>query len=190
MSYAAEIRHYVSTIPLNQILSTREVLHLGTRAAVDLTLSRLVRAAALIRLAPGIFLRGGSVMPPAIAIVQAKAAAFGRSIASHGSVLAQRFGLIDERQFQSIFCIGGGSSSFSSIYEQTRFIGTCDRKRYLEESLEGQMIRAFWHLGREVFESIAHELMGLLTATEQARVARQAAWMPAWMSDKFIRARS
>jgi hypothetical protein len=186
MRYAEAIRGYISNIPLDQILATREVLHLGTRAAVDLTMSRLVKAKALIRLAPGIFVRAGSIIPPAIAIVQAKAAAFGRAIASHGSVLAQHFGFIDEKESHPLFCIGGGSSSFRSVHGQTNFIGTCDRKRHLGESLEGTAIRAFWHLGRDTFESFAQDLIGRLTANEQARVARQAAWMPAWMSDKFI----
>jgi hypothetical protein len=149
----------------------------------------LVKVNALIRLAPGIFLRAGSVIPPAIAIVQAKAAVFGRAIASHGSDLAQLFGIVYKKETEPIFCISSGSSSFTSVYERTNLVGTCDRKRRLGESLEGQTIRAFWHLGRDAFESIGRDLIARLTAQEQARVARQAAWMPAWMSDIFIQAR-
>jgi hypothetical protein len=186
MSYAESIRDYVSNVPLDTIISTREVLHLGTRSAVDQTLYRLVKATTLIRLTPGLFIRAGSTIPASLVIVKAKAAAFGRAIATHGSILAHNFGLIGKEDALPTFCISGGSSSFNSLHGQTNFVGTCDRKRHLGESTEGRTIRAFWHLRRDTFEEIGKTLIGTLAPYERASVARQAAWMPAWMSDLFI----
>jgi hypothetical protein len=186
MSSSLSVKLYISDTPFDKIITTREVLHLGTRTAVDQTLYRLVKCAELIRLARGVFVRAGSAIPPALAIVQAKSAAFGRSITTHGLTLAQDFGLVSRKDSLPIYCISSGTSAFHSIYDQTTLAGTCDRKRHLGESIEGRTIRAFWQLGKEVFESFAEDLIGGLTPSERVKIARQAAWMPAWMSDRFF----
>ena len=187
MSYADAIRNYVAEIPLNVILSTREVLNLGTRAAVDLTLSRMVKEATLLRVARGLFVRMGSTIPDLLTIAKAKARAFGRSICSHGAAIAHRFGLTQADMQSAKFCTGGGNTSFASVSDRINFVGICDRKRHLGDSMEGKTIRGFWHMGKETFLSKANSLLALLPASDQKLIARNAAWMPSWMSDEFIR---
>jgi hypothetical protein len=148
VSYSGAIRDYVSNVPLGQIITTREVLHLGTRCAVDMTLSRMVKAALLVRVAWGAFIRAGSDLPPALAIITAKAEAFGRTIASHGKALGHEYGLCPKEDTLPTFCISSGSTSFFVVGDRRNLAGTCDRKRHFRERPEGRVIRALWSWDR------------------------------------------
>jgi hypothetical protein len=188
MSYSDSIRDHIANTPLGQVITTREVLHLGTRGAVDMTLSRMVKAVELIRVAWGAFVRAGSERPPDLAVIQAKAKAFGRTITSHGETLAQEFGFLPEKPSLPTFCISAGSTSFIVMDEEKKFLATCNRKRHFEDRAEGRAIRALWKLGKEAFLSLPYERLSELQSSEQIRLAKEAAWMPAWMSDRFVRA--
>ena len=187
MSYSDAIRDYISNIPLGQIITTREVLHLGTRCSVDMTLSRMVKAAQLIRVAWGAFIRAGSELPSARAVITAKAAAFGRTIASHGKTLAQEYGLCPSEDELPTFCVSSSSTSFIVISDRRNLAGTCDRKRHFGEKPEGRVIRALWKLGKEAFCSLPHKRLQEIQSLEKISLEKEAAWMPAWMSDRFIR---
>jgi len=187
MSYSDAIRDYISNVPLGQIITTREVLHLATRCSVDMTLSRMVKGAQLVRVAWGAFIRAGSELPSALAVIIAKAAAFGRTISSHGKALAQEYGLCPSEDELPTFCISSSSTSFIVISNRRNLAGTCDRKRHFGEKPEGRVIRALWRLGKETFGLLPFERLQEIQSLEKIRLAKEAAWMPAWMSDRFIR---
>jgi len=185
MSYKMSIYQYISATPRGKIICTRQVLHLGTRAAVDQAMYRMVKSKVLIRLARGVFIRAGSKIPSAVAIAKAKAKAFGRSLTSHGEALADTMGLATKLFPRPRYANSAGTSSFGSIQGRTFFASKCDRKRHLKETEEGQTIRAFWHLGKAHFQAIARHIPRLLKPDLIEKIALQAAWMPYWMSDEF-----
>jgi hypothetical protein len=51
------IRNHINQLDKNEPFTTREFLNYGQRAAVDQTLSRLVKQGFIVRLAPGVFAR-------------------------------------------------------------------------------------------------------------------------------------
>ncbi len=186
MSYSAEIRNYISQIPLGEIITTRQVLSLGTRGAVDMTLSRMVQSHELIRVAWGAFVRKGSVMPSVAEVILAKAQAFGRTIASHGTALAQGYGLLPKDDAPAPLCISAGTTAFFVFENKKRFASTCDRKRHLGESPAGRAIRALWRLGEEDFRSLPYQRLIDIQRLEKIQLVQHAAWMPSWMSDRLV----
>ncbi len=189
MSYSAAIRAYISEIPLGVIICTRDVLHLGSRCAVDQCLYRLVKKDKLTRIAHGVFVKFGSSLPSIGAVVKRKAEAFGRKVASHGKPLAQALGLTAETPLTPIFCQSGGSSALGIMGGTALLAGTCDRKRFFDERPEGKAIRALWNLRREPFLALSFDVLEALETRQNIRLAPEAAWMPYWMSDRFIRRR-
>ena len=63
MSTAAALEKYVAALPEGKAFATREVLHLGTRSAIDQGLYSMVKAGKLIRWARGIFIRAEKNSP-------------------------------------------------------------------------------------------------------------------------------
>ncbi|MBY0547278.1 MAG: hypothetical protein K2W95_08280, partial [Candidatus Obscuribacterales bacterium] len=53
----AAIRRFLTTIVEGAIFSTRDLLSLGSRAAIDSALSRMVASGIIVRLASGLFLK-------------------------------------------------------------------------------------------------------------------------------------
>ena len=78
----AAIRRFLATIVEGAIFSTRDLLSLGSRAAIDSALSRMVASGIIVRLASGLFLKVKASdpdwRPTTQAIVQAKLLAFRR----------------------------------------------------------------------------------------------------------------
>lgn len=78
----AAIRRFLLTIAGGTIFSTRELLTLGSRSAIDSALSRLVAAGAIVRLASGLYMKfkasDPNWRPGTEAIIQAKLLAFRR----------------------------------------------------------------------------------------------------------------
>ncbi len=58
MSCPSFVRRFISTLPANQVFTTRECLNLGTRACVDKALQKLVKTGFILRqLTGGVFVR-------------------------------------------------------------------------------------------------------------------------------------
>lgn len=76
------IRRFLMTIVEGSIFSTRDLLSLGARSAIDSALSRLVAASRIVRLASGLYMivkaSDPDWRPTAEAIIQAKLLAFRR----------------------------------------------------------------------------------------------------------------
>ncbi len=72
------------------LLAAKELLHLGSRAAVDQALSRLTRQRSLMRAGRGVYIRPiesrfGTRPPVASKVVKAIAAQRGESVVPHGA---------------------------------------------------------------------------------------------------------
>ncbi len=113
MSTASKIREQIRELGANAIFVSKQFLHLGTRNAVDLTLSRLEKKGRILRLAVGVFIAVSSdlKLPSALEIAQTKAAIYGKQISY-------------ERELQKEtrkFCTNGCSSSFQTVHGRVYF---------------------------------------------------------------------
>ncbi len=88
----------VAGLPEGAPLYAKALLHLGSRAAIDQALSRLVRRGGLLRAGRGLYVRPvqtrfGTRAPRVPAVLKALTAATGEMIVAHGAAAANSLGL-------------------------------------------------------------------------------------------------
>ena len=127
------IMEYAEELPEGEVIHAKTLLHLGSRAAVDKALSRLVEREQLLRVYRGFFVRllegylGDRFFkypPSAHLIVESIARTTGESIAPHPAVTANRLGLTTQNPLTKIrtHCIRMCISNPSNRSYQIRII--------------------------------------------------------------------
>ena len=84
---------HARSLPEGGLLSLKEFLHLGSRAAVDQALSRLAKASKLLRVGRGAYVnpvssRFGTRAPAPEKVVESLAAQSGETVTPHGAMAA------------------------------------------------------------------------------------------------------
>jgi len=111
---ATRIMEHASGLPEGTPLAAKELLHLGSRAAVDQALSRLARLGSLMRAGRGLYIRPiesrfGTRAPVASKVVEAIAAQRGESVAPHGAAAANELGLTTQVPVREVYLTSGRS---------------------------------------------------------------------------------
>ena len=183
------IREEVAQTDLNVMMKSRQFLSYGKRGAVDVALSRMVAEGILVRVARGMFVKPGSVMPSIVDIAQAKAIAFAREIVEHAALVAAEFGLQPPPEVAQ-YSIVGSSSLFTLANEEKepiKLCGTARRKMLLNLTECGRRVRAVWERKKVNFDdetcSILPEDIRLYSLEERRWVTALA---PSWITDRLI----
>lgn len=100
------------SLPEGGVLSPKEFLHLGSRAAVDQAFSRLAKAGKLLRVARGAYAapvasRFGSRAPAPEKVVQALAEQSGEIVVPHGASAANALGLTQQVPIREVYLTSG-----------------------------------------------------------------------------------
>jgi hypothetical protein len=171
--------------------SIRDFLAYGTRAAVDQAFARLLKNGEVIRVARGLYIKGNAPPPSVLEVAIAKATAFRRTIAIHGSRAALHLRLHEhiapiQGKGEHCFAASGRSTSFRFGNQIIRFIGTSARKLYFADSKPGLAIRALWHLGQMACSmAVASEAIRPFGRSDREDWKLHADIMPEWMHDVF-----
>jgi hypothetical protein len=185
MFTTARIVQAINRLELGQLLTTRQLLGMGSRAAIDQALHRLVKSGFVIRVTRGVFMKRNSPTPTVWEVACAKATAFSRQIYQHGADAAKALGFIEEGNQSPTFACSGSSSSFRFDESVIRLKGTSPRKLHNGDSLSGRVIRAMWHLGKDRCTSglIAHTYS--IWSDAIAEIQSSASVLPHWMNNQF-----
>ena len=168
-------------------MSPKEFLHLGSRAAVDQTLTRLVREGGLLRVGRGMYAlpiqsRFG-VRPPATqAVVTALEAAQGDVIVDSGATEANALGLTNQVPVREVFLTSGPSRT---LQLGSRTVELLHAKRWLlalGKRPAGQAIRALSWLGPEHGAGAMQRLYTQLAAEEWSAMRSARSMLPSWMA--------
>jgi hypothetical protein len=184
MSAPSYIRRHINNLLDGKPFSIRDFLIYGPRNTVDQVFHRLLKEGRIVRVARGVYVKDTVHLPSILEIVRVKVAAFGRSIATHGSqagiVLTKRSGQ------KLVFACSGASSSFRVGNCVVRLTRTSARKMQLGDSPTGLAIRALWYLGKRACDSeIAAQTVAQLQKEERKTLRLSAALMPQWLRDCF-----
>lgn len=175
------------TLPEGGLLSPKEFLHLGTRAAVDQTLTRLTREGTLLRVGRGLYAvpiqsRFG-VRPPATqTIVQAMEAAQGEVIVANGATEANALGLTTQVPTREVFLTSGASRT---LHLGNRTVEFQHAKRWLlalGKRPAGRAIRALSWLGPEQGASALKVLHAQLPSEEWMAMRSARQMLPSWLA--------
>lgn len=174
-------------LPEGGLLSPKEFLHLGSRAAVDQALARLTRDGVLLRVGRGAYAapiqgRFGSRPPSTEAVVHAIEAASGETIVANGAAEANALGLTTQVPTREVFITSGRSRT---LQLGNRFVELKHGNRLqllLGKRPAGKAIRAVSWLGPEQGTVALQGLRSKLPNAEWDAMRSARASLPNWMA--------
>jgi len=181
------IMHVAATLPEGVPLAAKGLLHLGSRAAVDQSLSRLAARGELIRAGRGIYMRPvqtrfGPRSPSAEQAIEALAVQRGETIAPSGAAAANALGLTTQVPVKLVY-LTSGRSRILNVGRQTVDLRHAPRWQLaLGNKASGQVIRALAWLGPEAASSALPIVRAKLTDTEKTELVLAAPQFPTWLA--------
>ncbi|PAY08652.1 hypothetical protein CK489_13335 [Bradyrhizobium sp. UFLA03-84] len=184
---AERILSYAQALPEGTLIGAKEVLHLGSRAAVDQALKRLAKRDELMRLAHGLYAlpvktRFGIRAPAAEKVIEVLASTHAETIVPHGAAAANKLGLTTQVPTKLVYLTSGPDRQFRLGAQTVEMRHAPHWMLLPTDSIAGQAIRALAWLGeREAGEALKVLKRKLPHDTLQDLVALRRA-MPPWMS--------
>lgn len=167
---------------------TQDFLDLGTRAAVDQALSRLVQRGRLRRLDQGIYdfpkvhPRLGALSPDPVAVAKAAARKAGGRIQVSGAQAANALGMTTQVPARMVFLTDGPSKQIQIGAQVIELRHTAPKNMAGAGKKSGAVIQALRHLGRDSVDSaMIGKLKAALSADDKADLQADAATAPDWI---------
>ena len=187
-----QILEYASQVPEGRPLIAKELLHLGSRAAVDQSLARLARSGQLLRAGRGVYVkpvenRFGTRAPMSMKVVEELAAKRGETVVPHGAVAANALGLTTQVPTREVYLTSGPTrrlklgSQIVELRHARRWQLTLPGQR------AGNAVRALDWLGQGKTNEAIRKLRATLPANELAEIASTRAQLPSWMAQEVSR---
>ncbi|EOU9457964.1 TPA: DUF6088 family protein [Pseudomonas aeruginosa] len=189
MSSLAElILTRVGRLPEGSLLSTRDLLHLGSRSAVNQAFSRLAKDGHLLRVARGLYVapvttRFGKRSPVPEMVIRSLAVATREVIVANGAWSANALGLTRQMPVRQIFLTGGRSRILYLGKTEIVIKHAPKWQIALGDSFAGQAVRALAWLGPPHSRGAAVKLKKLLPASEWRALQSTRSLLPAWMAE-------
>jgi len=174
-------------MPEGGLLSPKEFLHLGSRAAIDKTLSRLAQEGKLLRVGRGAYVapqegRFGARPPSTESVLRAIEAICGETVVANGAAEANAMGLSTQVPIREVFLTSGTSRT---LHLGSRCVELKHGKRWqilLGKRPAGKVIRALSWLGPEGAPAALKQLRTKLPESEWEAVRGARAALPRWMA--------
>ncbi|MXX74223.1 MAG: hypothetical protein F4Y77_02310 [Holophagales bacterium] len=181
------VLRYAESQPEGTPVLAKGLLHLGSRAAIDQALSRLVRRDALLRVGRGVYVlpvesRFGSRAPSVEKTVTALAAARGERIANSGAMAANVLGLTGQVPARRVFLTSGPSRSLTLGRERVELRHAPPWQLALAGRRAGEAIRALVWLGRDRAGEVTELVRERLSEEERRELGSVSAQMPGWLA--------
>lgn len=182
----------VSGLQEGAAVSAKELLHLGSRAAVDQALSRLARRGQLLRAGRGLYLRPvearfGTRPPSVEHVVQALAGSKGEVIASHGAAAANALGLTTQVPIRAVYLTSGRSRQLKLGEQTVELRHAPGWQLAMAGRRAGDAIRALAWLGEAHADEALRTLRRRLPASTLAEIAAARPRLPTWLAEQVSR---
>jgi hypothetical protein len=169
------------------LISPKEFLHLGSRAAIDQTLSRLAREGELLRVGRGAYAlpvqgRFGARPPSIESVVETIEFAGGETIVASGAAEANALGLTTQVPTREIYFTSGPSRRLKLGNREVELKHAKQWQMLLGKRPAGKAIRALIWLGPEQAASALGELRHKLPAQEWEAMQQARAGLPSWVA--------
>lgn len=170
-------------------LRAKELLHLGSRAAIDQALSRLVKAGQLLRAGRGLYVRPVEtrfgVRPPSIPkVIEALAEARGETVASNGASAANALGLTTQVPVRTVYWTSGRSRVLSVGAQTIELRHAPSWQLELPQSRAGQALRALAWFGKQRSREAVQKLRGKLSSAELQSLSAVQGRLPTWVAQQ------
>lgn len=174
-------------LPEGGVVSPKEFLHLGSRAAVDQAFSRLAKEEKLIRVARGAYVapvcsRFGTRAPAPKKVVEALASQSGDVVAPHGSTAANALGLTQQVPVREVYLTSGRTRKLTLGRSEIMVKHAPRWMLALGTGQAGAAVRALAWLGPEHASKSLAVLHRSLAPTEWKALESARAALPSWMA--------
>ena len=174
--------------PEGALISAKALLHLGNRAAVDQTLSRLVTRGALLRVGRGLYVlpikgKFGVRAPSTRALLEQIGEQTGETIVSSGAVAASRLGLTTQVPTQEVYLTSGRSREMRLGKRVVTLRHAKAWELSLAKRVAGEAIRALGALGPLKIQNALVKLRQTLPPEEFRALTLAAGQVPTWMAE-------
>jgi hypothetical protein len=184
---AENILNQAKTLPEGALISAKEFLHLGRRAAVDQALKRLKERNELMPLYRGAYVRPvktrfGMRAPAAEKVVERIAATGAETIVAHGAAAANSLGLTTQVPTKLVYLTSGRTRSFKLGAQVVEMKHAPQWMLLPLHSAAGEAVRALEWIGeRRAAEALTALKQKLPQSTVDELIALRPV-LPGWMS--------
>ena len=181
------ILQQAQSLPEGGVLSPKEFLHLGSRAAVDQAFSRLAKAGKLLRVARGVYTalvttRFGTRSPAPEKIVKALAEQSGEIVVPHGASSANVLGLTRQVPIREVYLTSGRSRKLRFGQSEVLLKHAPHWMLALGARPAGAAVRALAWMGPSHAGTSLASLRHTLPHAEWQALASTRAMLPGWMA--------
>lgn len=189
---AAAVMRHLGNAPEGVPVAAKELLHLGTRAAVDQALSRLARHGRLIRAGRGLYVRPvegrfGIRPPEPATVVRAIVQQRGENMVPHGAAAANELGLTTQVPVREVYLTSGPTRKLKLGNQVVELRHAPAWQLALPGRKAGALIRALAWLGPEQASQAIEAVRGKLPESERNAVIELRRMLPTWMAQQVSR---
>ncbi|MFM7008505.1 MAG: DUF6088 family protein [Betaproteobacteria bacterium] len=175
------------SLPEGGLLSPKEFLHLGSRAAIDQTLSRLAREGKMLRVGRGAYslpIQGRfGVRPPSTeTVIEAIESTSGEIVVASGAAEANALGLTAQAPTREVYLTSGPSRRLKLGNREIELKHGNRWQMLLGKRPAGKAIRALIWLGPEQAPKVLQVLRSKLPGQEWEAMRQARAGLPSWMA--------
>lgn len=187
-SVGQEILKEAEALAEGTVLSAKQFLHWGTRAAVDQALSRLHNAGLLIRVKRGAYVRPvttrfGVRAPAPERLVEHLAETTGETITPSGATAANALGLTTQVPVRQVFLTSGRNRRFIVGRQVIELRHAPSWQLRDPGKLSGEALRALGWMGRGQATTAAAKLAKVLPEAERQAMLRARGGLPTWLAE-------
>ncbi len=187
MTLPESIVLHAKSLPEGGVLSPKEFLHLGSRAAVDQAFSRLTKEGKLLRIARGSYAmpvssRFGTRAPAPAKVIESLAVRSGETVVPHGDSAANALGLTQQVPIREAYVTSGRTRRLKLGRSEVMIKHAPRWMLALGAGPAGAAVRALaWMGAPHVRESLA-TLRRTLPEAEWRTLTANRAVLPSWMA--------
>ncbi len=183
-----QILQHASDSPEGTVLFSKGLLHLGNRAAVDQSLSRLAKNGQLMRIGRGAYVapvktRFGDRPPDIDKSLESLARQSGETIVPSGGSAAYGLGVTTQVPVRPVYLTSGNSRNlqFGNVIVELRRAPKWQLVH--PNKMSGNIIRALASIGREESEGFLSDVKPRLTQHDIVELAESRVSAPRWIAE-------
>lgn len=183
------VSKHIGSLPEGAAVGAKELLHLGSRAAVDQALSRMVRRKQLLRTARGLYVRPietrfGMRAPSVEKVVESIAGLRGETVVRHGAAAANALGLTTQVPTRVAYLTSGPTRSLKLGGQEVELKHAPNWQMIKIGRSAGDAVRALAWLGPEHAKEALTTLKRKMPRAEFEELVATRSLLPGWLAER------
>ena len=182
----------VTTLPEGAPVSAKMLLHLGTRPAIDQSLSRLARRGQLLRAGRGIYVspvvtRFGSSAPLPEKVIEELSSQRGETIVPSVAASANALGLTTQVPVRTVYLTSGKTRKLTLGKQIIELQHAPSWQLALAKEPAGEIVRALAWAGPERVYEVLKEIESKVPRSDLRKVNEHISLFPGWLATALSR---